>query len=123
MSGFIVVQIPRAKTYTQEYLNKNFLEEHIKAFPKETKLPKQGYPDMGCGYYSSKLTYKQWFEMNIAQRVHWNFLEQVLIVVFLLLVAGLKHPAWAFYLGVAFSVGRILNAIGYTLILNLTILK
>lgn len=28
MTGFIVVEVKRAKTFTKEYMNKNFLEEH-----------------------------------------------------------------------------------------------
>ena len=90
-TGFILVEYKRAKTYTTEYLNKNYLEEHKKAIPKDTKVPKFGYPDMGNGYYSSKLTYKQWFDFNVVQRVHSNFLEQILIVILLMLVSGLRH--------------------------------
>ncbi len=78
-------------------------------------VPKFGYPDMGCGYYSSKLSYKQWYEFNIAQRIHQNFLESIIIVVLLLLVAGLKHPATCVYIGGAYSLGRLVQAIGYTL--------
>ena len=72
-----------------------------------------GYPDMGNGYYSSKLTYKQWFDFNIVQRIHGNFLEQVQIVTLLVLVAGLKHPSIAVILGGVYSLGRFLMAAGY----------
>ena len=58
MTGFLVVEVKRAKTYTKEYMEKNYLKEHLEAFPKDKTVPKFGYPDMGCGYYSSKLTYK-----------------------------------------------------------------
>ncbi len=75
MTGFLVVEVRRAKTYTKEYLDKNYLEEHQKAFPGEKQVPKFGYPDMGNGFYSTKLTYKQWFDLNVAQRVHGNYLE------------------------------------------------
>ena len=68
---------------------------------------------MGCGWYSTKLTYKQWFEFNIAQRIHSNFLEQLLIVTLLLLTAGLKHPGYTVYAGIIYSVGRVIMAIGY----------
>ena len=114
MTGFVLVEYKRAKTYTQEYLDKNYLEEHQKAFPKDKKVPKFGYPDMGNGWYSSKLTYKQWFQFNLAQRVHHNFLEQCIIVVFLILVAGIRHPGYTVIAGGCYSLGRILNAIGYS---------
>ena len=114
MTGFLVVEVKRAKTYTQEYMEKNFLDEHKKAFPNDKTVPKFGYPDMGCGWYSSKLTYKQWFEFNLAQRVHGNFLEQQIIVCFFILVAGVKHPKWTIILGFLYSAGRLLNAYQYT---------
>ena len=114
MTGFLVVEVKRAKTFTDEYMNKNFLDEHKKAFPNDKRVPKYGYPDMGCGHYSSKLTYKEWFEFNLAQRVHGNFLEQVMTVCLLVLVAGIRHPAYTVYLGIAYSVARIFNAYGYS---------
>ncbi len=58
MTGFILVEYKRSKTYTDDYLKKNYLDEHLKAFPKDKRVPKLGYPDMGNGFYSSKLTYK-----------------------------------------------------------------
>ena len=115
LNGFVVVEYKRAKTYTSDYLKKNYWEEHHAAFPNDKMVPKFGYPDMGTGYYSSKLSYKQWFEFNVAQRIHQNFLESLIIVVLLTLVAGLKYPAVTVYLGLAYSFGRLVNAIGYTM--------
>ena len=113
MTGFVVVEYKRAKTYTEEYLKKNYEEEHKKAFPNDKRVPKFGYPDMGCGWYSSKLSYKEWFQFNVAQRIHGNFLEQLVTVTLLILIAGLKYPAYTFYAGIAYSIGRLLMAIGY----------
>ncbi len=113
LTGFVLVEYRRAKTYTKEYLDKHYLEEHKKAFPNDKGVPKMGYPDMGNGYYSTHLTYKQWFDFNIVQRIHGNFLEQILIVVLLLLIAGLRHTTYAVILGGIYSVSRILMAIGY----------
>ena len=48
---------------------------------------------MGNGWYSQKLTYKQWFEFNLAQRVHYNFIENCIIIVFLILIAGIRNPS------------------------------
>lgn len=115
MTGFFVAGKKRYSTFTDDYMSKNFGEEHLKAFPKDKRAPKGGYPDTGCGYYASKLSYKQWFELNIAQRIHWNFLEQIIIISLLLLVSGIKHPATTVYLGIAYSIGRFMQAIGYTI--------
>ncbi len=113
LTGFILVEGKRIKLYTEDYLKKNYLEEHQKAFPNDKRVPKLGYPDMGNGWYSSKLTYKEWFEFNIVQRIHMNFLEQLMIVSFLLLTAGLKHPVYTVYAGVAYAVGRVIQVFGY----------
>ena len=56
-------------------MKKNFDELHKKSFPGSSGAPQQGYPDMGCGLYSEKLSYKDWFTFNLAARVHGNFLE------------------------------------------------
>ena len=114
LTGFVVVEKKRIETYTDEYLVKHYLEDHMKAFPKDKRIPKLGYPDMGNGWYSTKLTYKQWFEFNLAQRVHWNFLEQLFIVIFLMLIAGVRHPGYTVITGGVYSFARLLNAYGYS---------
>ena len=65
----------RYSIFTKDFLEKNFGEEHRKAFPGDTAVPKGGFPDNGSGYYSRKLSYKEWFEFNLAQRAHLNFVE------------------------------------------------
>lgn len=49
---------------------------------------------MGNGRFSTKemINYKQWIEINKAQRGHKNFLEQLTIVVTLVLVCGIELP-------------------------------
>jgi len=37
--------------------------------------PRTGYPDMGNGRYSAKLTDEQWLKFNYAQRAHQNYVE------------------------------------------------
>ena len=113
MTGFVLVGGKRKKTYTAEYMTKNYNAEHLKAFPGDKAVPKSGYPDTGSGWYSSKLTYKQWFEFNVAQRIHMNFLEQLFLVLFIILAAGISYPAYTVYAGIAYSVGRLAMAIGY----------
>ena len=73
-------------------MKENFDEIHMKNIPESGGAPAHGYPDMGHGVYSEKLSYKDWFLFNLAQRAHFNFLEQIQIVIFLILVAGVKFP-------------------------------
>ena len=47
--------LTRGKVFTEEYMKKNFGEEHEKAFGEEITVG--GYPDNGNGYYSKHLTY------------------------------------------------------------------
>lgn len=72
-----------------------------------------GYPDMGCGRYSQKLTEKEWEDFNNAQRAHYNFVEGVATYIVLILAAGVYYPVYASILGVAILVGRMIFAIGY----------
>ena len=77
-------------------------------------MPKFGYPDMGNGWYSTKLSYKQWYEFSLVQRVHYNFLESCIIICFLILVAGIRHPGYTVIAGITYSVARLINAYGYS---------
>eukprot|EP01138_Halocafeteria_seosinensis_P000216 gb/GECG01000222.1/.p1 GENE.gb/GECG01000222.1/~~gb/GECG01000222.1/.p1 ORF type:complete len:135 (+),score=14.07 gb/GECG01000222.1/:1-405(+) len=64
-------------------------DEHKKATGEEELNP-GGYPDMGNGRYSEALTYKEWYEFNLAQRAHQNYLEQVCTVETFLVRDGVK---------------------------------
>ena len=74
MTGFIAAGSKRTKIFNKEYMERNFKTLHERFFPG-TDLPKGGYPDMGNGRYSEKLSYKEWFEFNVGQRIHYNYLE------------------------------------------------
>ena len=67
---------------------------------------KGGYPDMGDGLYSQKLSYADWFTFKKAQRGHLNMLESVTIVCFLILVSGLSMPFTSVVLGSIYGVFR-----------------
>ena len=101
---------------------------------RRQEVPKQGYPDCGSGRFSYQLTYKEWFEFNLAQRLHYNYLDNVSIIVFLLLVAGLEHPqkaslCGAVYIGSRFlyntgsAMGRLdFGGLGYLSMVSMTLL-
>jgi len=109
--GFFAIGGKRGKMFSQEMLEEHFGEQHWHAFGE--KVPKGGYPDMGCGRYAEKLSYKDWFNFNSAQRVHYNFLEQVASIMVLIFITALIYPVLAGYLGWAYFVGRLVFAIGY----------
>ena len=77
MTGFLVPGAARKKAFTPEFMEQNFKVEHERHFgdTKAKDLPKGGYPDMGSGRYSEKLSYKEWFDFNKAQRIHYHYLE------------------------------------------------
>lgn len=109
--GFFVAGRARGKIFSKQFMEENFGEEHKKAFNKE--IGRGGYPDVGSGYYSSKLNYADWFHFNNAQRAHMNFVEMLTPQVVFLLIAGLQCSCFATYIGIAMIVGRLLYALGY----------
>ena len=101
----------RSKAFSKEFL-KQFEEEH-KAATGEDSLPGGGYPDMGNGRYADKLSYEAWFKFNCAQRAHYNFLEQIPILLVFLGVSGLQYPFVAGILGLLYVLGRIIVTFTY----------
>ncbi len=113
ITGFFAGSM-RSKLFSKDFMERNFKTEHERYFPGQD-VPKGGYPDMGNGRYSQKLTYKEWFEFNTAQRIHYNYLEGVTGLVIWILVGGLAYPWVAVGLGSAHILGRIIFHVGYSL--------
>jgi len=105
--GFIFVGMARYKIFNSTYLQSNFGDEHRKATGIDT-VPNGGYPDMGNGVYSKRLSYKDWLDLSKAQRIHYNFLEQVMPMLAFLLFGGLEFPIEASVFGGLFFIGRLL---------------
>ena len=82
-------------------------EKYTRAGRRKMDLA-MGYPDLGNGWYGSQLSYKGWFELNHAQRIHYNFLEQLSIVLVSTLIGGLLQPWVAVGFGILYFIGRIL---------------
>lgn len=90
--GFAFVGPKRKKFFTADFL-KQFEKEHKAAFGETSKLPVgEGYPDTGSGRYALKLPYKQWFQFNVGQRLHLNFLETLVFYTIGVLAVSLKYP-------------------------------
>ena len=104
----------RGKTFTPEFMKENFEKQHKEAFPDQ-EVPKGGYPDMGNGRYSQKLTYEQWFHFNNAQRTHYNYMESVTCILCWMLIGGIGYNWWAVGFGSSYLIGRLVYTIGYSL--------
>ena len=113
--GFVLGGGGRSKAFQHDdFMEKYFGKEHEAAFGKAHAVSKQGYPDAGCGRYSKKLTYRQWFDYNLGQRAHANLLETVVPVSIFSLIAGLTYPLIAAGLGAAYIVCRQVYIYGYS---------
>ena len=115
ITGFIAGG-KRSKAFSKDFMEENFKTEHERFFPGQA-VPKGGYPDMGNGRYSAKLSYKEWFEFNNLQRIHYNYLESVACIIIWLLIGGLApNFTWAAVgLGGANLVGRVIYHVGYSM--------
>lgn len=111
--GFVIPQGARKKVFTEQFMKEHFETEHMQAFNEPIK--DQGYPDMGNGRYSQKLSYKDWYEFNSAQRAHYNFLEWIASTLIMILIAGIYFPIPAAALGLAIFIGRIVYSVGYVI--------
>ena len=109
---FVFTVRVRSRVFNKEFMAQ-FEAEHKAAFPEDTAAPPIGFPDMGNGYFSKKLSYADWFHFNNAQRVHYNFLEALPFVLVLIFITALKQPLAALILSSIYFVGRLLYLIGY----------
>ena len=101
----------RTKVFDQSNIKHKYGEEHQKHFKSDP--PNGGYPDHGDGLYGDMLSYKDWFEFTLSQRGHKNFLEQVTIVCFLILVVGFVYPIVAITFAAIQFVSRLIYICGY----------
>ena len=98
--------------FKKELMQKEFGEIYEKRADKT--MPKGGYPDCGNGLHSLKiLDYGQWFQFNLAQRAAKNYMEQITLYIFSLLVLTVVFPSVAFYSGCVNLIARIGYAITY----------
>jgi len=95
----------RKRVFSKQFFQTNF--------PDIKPTPEDGYPDIGHGRYSDKLSDRDWQDLNNAQRAHYNYLEQLPTVITTLCIAGLTYPRVTVVLGAGMLVGRFLYARGY----------
>lgn len=93
-------------------MRNNFYQEH-NLYVKDDISHSSGYPDMGNGRYSDKLSYPDWLLFNKAQRVHLNYLENLPSILISLILAGTYSPQFAAINGFIYVFGRLLYSIFY----------
>ena len=73
MVGFLGPGRLRGKVFNKSFMEQNFgsmiMGDPVLKRDNFDEL-KSGYPDMGCGKYSEKLSYEDWVNFNKAQRGH-----------------------------------------------------
>ena len=69
---------------------------------------------MGQGRFSQKLSYKDWFNFSVSQRIHYHFLESVTSVITWLFIAGIRYPIESIAFGACYSFARLLFNLGYS---------
>ena len=72
-SLFVVVKA-RMKYFTLPFMEQ-FETLHKSNIGEGSAPAPGGYPDMGNGLYADKLPYHHWYRLNLAMRVHQNFVE------------------------------------------------
>lgn len=112
---FIYTVRVRVSVFNKDFMQQ-FWQEHKDAFPDATleSFEKSiGFPDMGSGVFAKKLSYADWFRFNNAQRVHYNYLESLQLILVLIFIAGLKQPLAALILSCIYFAGRTIYSFGY----------
>ena len=71
--------------------NKEYMVQFNSAHQTEMKsdAPVGGYPDMGNGYFSKKLSYHDWFVFQNERESYKDFVDSITTLVFCSLIAGL----------------------------------
>ena len=107
LTGFLVVGRIRRRVFNKEFLAEFFAQEHY-SYTNEDIEKTAGYPDMGCGRYAQKLSYPNWLQFNIAQRIHYNYVEHAASIIIVTLLGGWVFPIIAAVFGYVYVFGRCL---------------
>ena len=100
----------RSRVFNAEFMSQ-FDTEHQEAFGKPA--PVGGYPDCGNGFYSEKLSYKDWYDLNNWQRAQMNILETIIPFSVMVGITAINQPMMAAICSLVFLLGRIMYACGY----------
>lgn len=91
----------------------NYKEDHEIGFDKTKQLHPYGEPDAVNGWYSTKLSYREWYQLACAKRAHQEQVENSPIAIISLLLGSLKFPLPCLGLGAVYLLGTIVFARSY----------
>ena len=74
--------------------------------------PTGGYPDTGNGFYSRKLSYRDWFLFAVERQTYQDFVDSLTVLSFSALVAGIAFDYLTICLLAVHIVTRLLFEIG-----------
>ena len=108
--GCILPSKARSRTYLKPEIMEKIAKLHLEGMGREPRNVIAGYPDHGTGRFSTPdiLSYSQWLEINKAQRIHRNFLEQLPVAMVLTLVSGFELPIISCIVSGLFAISRLL---------------
>ena len=90
-----------------------FIDKHKLAFENQSSLTLGGFSDAGNGFYSEKLPYHAWYDINNAMRVHLNFVKSLPSFISILMICGLIYPLVTVIIGAINYVTRVLYVVMY----------
>eukprot|EP00347_Sterkiella_histriomuscorum_P002481 403367984 len=109
----------RKEIYGRYKYMQNYSKDHQIAFstPHSTepskKIHPHGDPDSVDGWYSSKLSYREWYELACAKRAHLEQVENSSLAIIFSLIGGLKFPVLCLGFGSAYLIGTLVFARSY----------
>ena len=103
----------RKEIYGRYKYMDNFKEDHKIAFGESKALHPHGDPDDVDGWYSSKLSYREWYELASAKRAHQDNAEAMPYATLLTLLGAIKFPWVAIGFSTVYLLGSLKLAIEY----------
>eukprot|EP01038_Epipyxis_sp_PR26KG_P013162 gene13162-17631_t len=113
LGGYVMSK--RKAFHSPTYLSKAGVQSLQEVHKREYggQINNVGYPDMGNGLYSQHLSYNEWYELNVAQRIHQNMMESSMTVMSCMIVSGVFSPVISSSLGFTYSFSRFVYMAGY----------
>ena len=82
----------RKEIYGRYKYMDNFKEDHKIGFGGAKEIHPHGDPDNVDGWYSTKLSYREWYELASAKRAHQDHAETMPYATVLTLLGAVKFP-------------------------------
>ena len=106
LQGYSIVSL-RKKIFSEQFFKAMFPGADYKEYYLN------GYPDMGSGRFSEKLSFEEWLRFNSHQRSHYHYVENIAFIVLLTLISGLFCVPFTVACAAFYLLGRFLYSMGY----------